>query len=146
MDFRLTEVQQLLRSTVREFADAEIRQFALEWHESQQFPGELIPKLAAPGLMGIQVPEAHGGAGMSAVEYCIAIEELAHACPGVALSVAAHNGLCAAHILKFGTPVQKQTFLCPLAGGRKIGAWSLTEASSSTVCTVASFPQSDGAE
>ena len=130
MDFRLTEHQQLLQQTVREFAEAEIRPFALEWDEAQHFPSELIPQLAAMGLMGIQVPQHHGGAGMSAVDYCICIEELARVCGGIALSVAAHNGLCVAHILKAGTPVQKERYLVPLASGRKIGAWGLTEASS----------------
>ena len=84
MDFRLTEHQQLLQQTVREFAEAEIRPFALEWDEAQHFPSELIPQLAAMGLMGIQVPQHHGGAGMSAVEYCICIEELARVCGGIA--------------------------------------------------------------
>jgi alkylation response protein AidB-like acyl-CoA dehydrogenase len=130
MDFRLSEQQQMLRMTVREFAEAEIRPFALEWDEAQHFPAELIPKLAAMGLMGVQCPEEYGGAAMSALEYCIAIEELARVCPGVAVSVAAHNGLCAAHICKVGTPAQKTRFLAPLASGQKIGAWGLTEASS----------------
>jgi len=130
MDFRLSEQQQMLRTTVREFAEAEIRPFALEWDEAQHFPVELIPKLAAMGLMGVQCPEEYGGAAMSALEYCIAIEELARVCPGVAVSVAAHNGLCAAHICKVGTPAQKTRFLAPLASGQKIGAWGLTEASS----------------
>ena len=67
----------------------------MEWDEAQAFPMELLPKLAALGLMGIQVPEAYGGAGMSAVDYCICIEELARVDPSIALSVAAHNGLCA---------------------------------------------------
>ena len=130
MDFRLTEPQQMLRRAVREFAEREIRPFALAWDEAQHFPIELIPKLAAMGLMGVQVPEQYGGAGMSALDYCIAIEELARVCPGVAISVAAHNGLCAAHLRKFGTPAQKTRFLAPLASGQKIGAWALTEASS----------------
>jgi len=130
MDFRLAEPQQMLRRAVREFAEAEIRPFVLEWDERQHFPTELIPKLAAMGLMGVQIPDEYGGAGMSAVDYCVAIEELARVCPGVALSVQAHNGLCAAHINKFGTPAQKARFLPPLAAGRQIGAWGLTEASS----------------
>jgi alkylation response protein AidB-like acyl-CoA dehydrogenase len=130
MDFRLAEPQQVLRRAVRQFAETEIRPFALDWDERQHFPTELIPKLAAMGLMGVQIPDEYSGAGMSAVEYCVAIEELARVCPGVALSVQAHNGLCAAHICKFGTPAQKMRFLAPLAIGRKIGAWALTEASS----------------
>src|SRR3977135_2784757 len=127
MDFRLTEEQELLRRTVREFADTEIRPHVREWDREQHFPAELIPSLAALGLMGIQFPEEYGGAGMSAIDYCICIEELARVAPAVALSVAAHNGLCAAHIALAGTERQKQKFLAPLARGEKIGAWGLTE-------------------
>jgi len=130
MDFRLTADQQLLRRTVREFAEAEIRPHVMEWDQAQHFPVELVPKLAALGLLGIQWPEEYGGAGMSAVDYCICIEELARIDPSVSLSVAAHNGLCSAHIAMFGSESQKQAYLVPLARGEKIGAWGLTEASS----------------
>jgi alkylation response protein AidB-like acyl-CoA dehydrogenase len=130
MDFRLTDEQQLLRRTVREFAEMEIRPHVREWDAEQHFPLELIPKLASIGLMGIQVPETYAGAGMSAIDYCICIEELARVDASVALSMAAHNGLCAAHIYLFGSEDQKQKYLVPLASGRKIGAWGLTESSS----------------
>jgi alkylation response protein AidB-like acyl-CoA dehydrogenase len=130
VDFRLTEEQQLLRRTVREFAEAEIGPHVREWDEAQHFPVELMPKLADLGLLGIQWPEAYGGAGMSAVDYCLCIEELARVDPGVALSVAAHNGLCSAHIAMFGSEAQKQTYLVPLARGEKLGAWALTESNS----------------
>ncbi len=130
MDFRLTEEQELLRRSVREFAEIEMRPHIMEWDDAQHFPAELIPKLAALGLLGIQFPEAYGGAGMSAVDYCICIEELARVDPSVALSVAAHNGLCSAHIGLFGTEEQKQKYLVPLARGEKIGAWGLTESTS----------------
>jgi alkylation response protein AidB-like acyl-CoA dehydrogenase len=89
-----------------------------------------MPRLAALGLLGIQFPEAYGGAGMSAVDYCICIEELARVDPAIALSVAAHNGLCASHIYLFGSEEQKRRFLMPLARGEKIGAWGLTESTS----------------
>jgi alkylation response protein AidB-like acyl-CoA dehydrogenase len=130
MDFRLSEEQQLLRRSIREFAETEMRPHVMEWDEAQQFPQELVPKLAALGLMGIQFPDAFGGAGMSAVDYCICIEELARVDPSVALSVAAHNGLGAAHIAMFGTDAQKQKYLVPLARGEKLAAWALTEAQS----------------
>jgi alkylation response protein AidB-like acyl-CoA dehydrogenase len=128
MDFRLSDDQQLLRQTVREFAEAEIRPHVMEWDEAQQFPMDLLPKLAALGLTGIQFAEEYGGAAMSAVDYCICIEELARVCPAVALSVAAHNGLCTAHIAMFGTDAQKSTYLPRLVGGEVLGAWGLTEA------------------
>ena len=127
MDFRLSEEQTLLRRTVREFAEAEIRPHVMEWDEAQKFPMDLLPKLAALGLTGVQFPEEYGGAGLSAVDYCICIEELARVCPAIALSVAAHNGLGPAHIFMFGTDAQKARWLTPLAKGEKLGAWALTE-------------------
>jgi alkylation response protein AidB-like acyl-CoA dehydrogenase len=129
MDFRLTDEQEMLRRSVREFAEAEIRPHVMEWDESQHFPMDLLPKLAALGLTGIQFPEQYGGAGMSSVDYCICIEELARVCPAIALSVAAHNGLCTSHIAMFGSDAQKAQFLPRLAGGEVLGAWGLTEAS-----------------
>src|ERR1700716_3670521 len=130
MDFRPTDEQALLRRSVREFAETEIRPHVREWDDTQHFPAELMPKLAALGLLGIQVPEQYGGAAMSAIDYCICIEEVARVDPSVALSVAAHNGLCSAHIALFGTEEQKQQYLVPLARGERIGAWGLTESTS----------------
>jgi alkylation response protein AidB-like acyl-CoA dehydrogenase len=130
MDFRPTDEQQLLRRTVRDFAETEIRPHVREWDEQQHFPVELVAKLAALGLMGIQFPEEYGGAGMSAIDYCICIEEIARVDPSIALSLAAHNGLCSAHIALFGTDDQKTRFLTPLASGEKVGAWGLTESTS----------------
>ena len=130
MDFHLTEEQSLLRRSVREFAETEIRPHVRAWDDAQHFPAEIVPKLAALGLLGIQVPEEYGGAGMSAIDYCICIEELARVDPAVALSVAAHNGLSVAHLAAFGSEAQKQQYLVPLARGEKIGAWGLTESTS----------------
>jgi len=127
MDFRLTAEQQVLRRVIREFAETEIRPFVREWDEMQAFPRTLVAKMAALGLMGIQFPEAYGGSAMSAIDYCICIEELARIDPAVSLSVAAHNGLCASHIAMFGTEAQKQQYLVPLATGAFVGAWALTE-------------------
>jgi alkylation response protein AidB-like acyl-CoA dehydrogenase len=129
MDLRLTPDQELLRRSIREFAETEIRPHVMEWDEAQHFPSELRPKLAELGLMGIQFPEEFGGAAMSAVDYCICIEELARVDPSICLSVAAHNGLGTAHIAAFGTRDQKLTYLVPLARGDKLAAWGLTEAS-----------------
>ncbi len=128
MDFRPTAEQDLLRQTVREFAEAEIGPHVMEWDESQHFPMELLPKLAELGLTGIQFPEQYGGSAMSSVEYCICIEELARVCPAIALSVAAHNGLCTSHIAMFGNEAQKAEFLPRLVRGEVLGAWGLTEA------------------
>jgi len=130
MDLRLTEEQELLRRTIRDFAEAEMRPHVMAWDEAQAFPAELWRRMAALGLTGIQVPDAYGGAGMSAVAYCICLEELARVDPSVSLSVAAHNGLAVAHISLFGNEAQKREFLVPLAEGKKIGGWALTEANS----------------
>jgi alkylation response protein AidB-like acyl-CoA dehydrogenase len=127
VNFALTEDQQLLRKSVREFAETEMRPHVMAWDQSQHFPKELLPKLAELGLMGIQFPDSDGGAGMSAVDYCICIEELARVDPSVSLSVAAHNGLGAAHIAMFGNQQQKQKYLVPLAKGETLAAWGLTE-------------------
>ena len=127
MDLRLSDDQQLLRRSVREFAEAEIRPYVMHWDEAQQFPMELLPRLAELGLTGIQIAEEYGGAALSAVDYCICIEELARVCPAIALSVAAHNGLCAAHLAMFGTAEQKRRFLPRLTRGEVLGAWGLTE-------------------
>ena len=129
MDFRLSDEQEILRRTVREFAEAEMRPHVMEWDEAQQFPMDLLPKLASLGLMGIQFEEKYGGSAMSAVDYCICIEELARVCPAIALSVAAHNGLCTAHIAMFGNDAQKNQYLPRLVAGEVLGAWGLTEAS-----------------
>ncbi len=130
MDFSLTDEQALLRRSVREFAERAIRPHVRAWDESQHFPSELLPALAELGLMGIQVPDVYGGAAMSAVDYCICIEELARVDPSVCLSVAAHNGLGTAHILMFGTEEQRQKYVVPLAAGVQLSAWGLTESAS----------------
>ena len=127
MRFELSDEQELLRRSVREFAESELRPHTMEWDNAQHFPVELLPKLAELGMMGIQFPEAYGGAGMSAVDYCICLEELARVDPSISLSVAAHNGLGAAHIAMFGTDAQKERYLLPLATGRHLAAWGLTE-------------------
>jgi alkylation response protein AidB-like acyl-CoA dehydrogenase len=130
MYLALTDDQQLLRRTVREFAEAEIRPHVMAWDEAQAFPADLVGKLASMGLTGIQIDEDDGGSGMSAVDYCIAIEELARVDPSIALSVAAHNGLAVAHIAMAGTAEQKTRYLGPLVRGETLGAWGLTEADS----------------
>jgi alkylation response protein AidB-like acyl-CoA dehydrogenase len=125
-----SEDQLLLRRSLREFAESEIKAHVREWDDAQHFPRELLPKHAELGGMGIQFPTEYGGAAMSAVDYCICIEELARVDPSISLSVAAHNGLGAAHIAMFASPEQKTRFLTPLARGEKLAAWGLTEPNS----------------
>jgi alkylation response protein AidB-like acyl-CoA dehydrogenase len=127
VDFQLTDEQQHLRRSVREFAEGEIAPHVMEWDEVSHFPIEIMPKLGEMGLLGVFFPEEYGGAGLGYVEYATAIEEISRVDGSVGLIVAAHNSLCSNHIFKFGTEAQKQEYLVPLAKGKKIGAWSLTE-------------------
>jgi alkylation response protein AidB-like acyl-CoA dehydrogenase len=130
IDFEDSEAEAILRRTVRDFAKREIAPYAREWDKAEKFPSELVPKLAELGLMGMRVPEAYGGAGMSTMDVAIVIEELARVDGSVALTVAAHNGLCSGHILLAGNDEQKQAYLPKLATGTWLGAWGLTEPSS----------------
>jgi len=127
VEFSLTDEQQHLRKTVREFAEGEIAPHVMEWDEASHFPSEIIPKLAEMGFLGVIFPENHGGAGMGYVEYAIIIEELSRVDGSVGIIVAAHNSLCTNHIYKFGSDSQKQKYVAPLAQGKKLGCWSLTE-------------------
>ncbi|MCA1631010.1 MAG: acyl-CoA dehydrogenase [Acidobacteria bacterium] len=129
MNFDLSEEQQQIKASVREFAEGEIAPHVREWDETQHFPTELLPKLAGQGFMGVIFPEEYGGAGMGYVEYATIIEELSRVDGSVGISVAAHNSLCSNHIFMFGSEAQKQKYLVPLARGEKLGAWGLTEPS-----------------
>ena len=127
MEFELSEEQQHIKQSVREFAEAEIGPHVMEWDETQHFPVELVPKLADLGLMGVLFPEQYGGAGMGYVEYATIIEELSRVDGSVGISVAAHNSLCSNHIYQYGNEAQKEKYLSPLARGEHLGAWGLTE-------------------
>jgi butyryl-CoA dehydrogenase len=127
MNFDLTEEQKLLKQTIRDFAEAQIAPGAGERDEAARFPTELMPKMAELGLFGIMIPQEYGGTGLDAVSAAIVVEELARVDAAVALIVASHNSLCAAHIHAFGNEMQKQKYLPPLAHGEKLGAWALTE-------------------
>jgi alkylation response protein AidB-like acyl-CoA dehydrogenase len=127
VDFTFTEEQKQLRKTVREFALGEIAPHVMEWDEVSHFPAELLPKLGEMGFMGVIFPEEYGGAGLGYIEYATVIEELARVDGSVGLFVAAHNSLCSNHVFKFGSEEQKKKYLVPLAQGKKLGSWSLTE-------------------
>ncbi|HRI45561.1 MAG TPA: acyl-CoA dehydrogenase family protein [Ignavibacteriaceae bacterium] len=123
----LSETQSAISETIRDFSEKVIRPKIMEYDESQEFPFEIVKELGGMGFMGILVPETYGGAGLGYVEYALVIEELAKVDPSIALTVAAHNGLCTNHINLFGSESQKQKYLPDLVSGNKIGAWGLTE-------------------
>lgn len=127
MEFALTDEQNHLRRTVREFAEGEILPHVMEWDEASRFPSELIPKMAEMGFLGVIFPETYGGAGMGYTEYAIIIEELSRVDGSVGIIIAAHNSLCTNHLYKFGSEAQKKKYVEPLAQGKKLGCWSLTE-------------------
>ncbi len=127
MEFAFTEEQNLLRDSVREFASREIRPHIMEWDESQTMPVDIFKKMGELGFLGIVAPEAHEGAGLTSVDFCIVMEELAAVDPSIALSFAAHSGLCLQHILAFANEEQLSAYVPALATGRVLGAWCLTE-------------------
>lgn len=122
-----TDELRLLHQTVRQFARDELRPPAAGWDRQGRFPTEIIPKLAALGLLGMTTPVEHGGSGLPMTAVATAVEALAWGDGGVALSVAAHNSLCAGHIAAFASEAQRARFLPRLAGGEVLGGWCLTE-------------------
>lgn len=127
MQFNRSEITEQVASVARDFAQQHIRPFVMEWDESQEFPAHVLREMGKLGLMGVLVPEAYGGSGLSYFEYVAVIEEIAKVCGSVGLSLAAHNSLCTGHILQFGNEEQKVKYLPRLATGEWIGAWGLTE-------------------
>lgn len=124
------EDQLAIKQTIRDFAEQRIKPEVLELDEAQRFPAEIMKELGDLGFLGILVPEEYGGSGLGYTEYAMIVEEIARIDPSIALSVAAHNGLCTNHILQFANESLKKKYLPDLASGRKIGAWGLTEPSS----------------
>ncbi len=127
MEFELTEEQQQIKRSVREFAETEIRPHVMEWDEAQYFPKELFPKMGELGLTGVIFPEEFGGAGLGYIEYATIIEEIARVDGSIGLSIAAHNSLCTNHIYQYSSNEQRRRYVTPLAQGKKLGAWGLTE-------------------
>jgi alkylation response protein AidB-like acyl-CoA dehydrogenase len=130
LDFQLSDEQQQLRKSVREFAEREILPHVMEWDEAAKFPLEIVKELGRLGLMGIIFPAGYGGADMGYVEYAMAIDELSRVDGSVGIIVAAHTSLCSNHIFIAGDEAQKQKYIPKLATGEFIGAWGLTEPNS----------------
>ncbi len=127
MDFNYNENQKMIADMVQQFGKQNITPFVRDWDDNQIFPVEVFKKLGELGLMGVLVPVEYGGAGFSYNEYVTAIEQLAILDPSIGLSMAAHNSLCAGHVLQFGNEDQKKKWLPKLASAEYIGAWGLTE-------------------
>jgi len=130
LDFQLSDEQQHLKKTVREFAEREILPNVMKWDEACEFPLATIKELGKLGLLGTVFPSEYAGAGMGYVEYVIAIEELSRVDGSVGIIVAAHTSLCSNHIFLAGSEAQNKKYLSKLATGEFIGAWGLTEPSS----------------
>jgi alkylation response protein AidB-like acyl-CoA dehydrogenase len=128
MDFSTEELTQQVGRTARDFAAQFIKPHVSQWDENQEFPHQLFKELGKLGMMGVVVPEAYGGSGLSYTEYVTILVEISKVCGGIGLSLAAHNSLCTGHILAFGNQQQKEKYLPALASGEALGAWGLTEA------------------
>jgi short/branched chain acyl-CoA dehydrogenase len=127
VNYELTEEQELLRRTVRDFAESRIAPVAAELDRESRFPYELVAEMAELGLMGIPIPEQYGGAGADTVSYAIAVEELTRIDSSVAITMAAHTSLGTMPIYLFGDDAQKEEWLPRLASGEALGAFGLTE-------------------
>src|ERR671935_141389 len=132
LNFDLTREQQLVRDTVRQFAESRIAPVAAELDREHSFPYDLVAALAELGLMGMTIPEEYGGAGADTVSYAIAVEELTRIDSSVAITVAAHHSLGTLPIFYFGTEEQKQEWLPELAAGKQLAAFGLTEPGASS--------------
>ena len=130
LTFEYTESMKMVGEVARNFAEKEIRPVVMKYDESQEFPLEIIRRLAELGFMGVIFPESYNGAGFGYMEYITIIEEVSKVDPSIGLSIAAHNSLCCNHIYTFGNEEQKRKYLPDLVTGRKIGAWALTEPTS----------------
>jgi butyryl-CoA dehydrogenase len=127
VNLELSEEQQLLQKSVREFAEAEVKPLAKENDETGKYPRGLFQKAAELGLTGVAIPEAEGGAGMDHISYAIVIEEISRVCASTGVILSVQNSLYCDPIHRFGTDEQKKKFLLPFARGEKIGCYALTE-------------------
>jgi butyryl-CoA dehydrogenase len=127
MNFELTDEQRMIRDTAREFAAREVAPKAAELDKSGRWPIEIVAKMGELGLMGVAIPQEYGGAGMDAVSYALAMEEISAACASTGVIMSVNNSLFADPVYKFGTDDQKKRVLTPVARGEKLGCFGLTE-------------------
>ncbi|HQY60077.1 MAG: acyl-CoA dehydrogenase family protein [Myxococcales bacterium] len=145
MNFELTEEQKMIRDTARDFAAREIAPKASEIDKASRWPDEIVKRLAELGFLGMMVPEEHGGGGLDALSYVLAMEEISAACASSGVIMSVNNSLFCDPVTKFGTPEQKAEVLGPVARGEKLGCFGLTEPmSGSDAHTMLTFAERQG--
>jgi len=127
MNFDLTSEQEMIKRTIRQFADEEVAPGALDRDRTKQFPIEIFKQLAEMGIMGLPFPEEYGGGGADTVSFAIVVEELSRGCGSTGITYSAHISLGGAPLYLFGTEEQKQQYLTPICTGESFGAFGLTE-------------------
>jgi butyryl-CoA dehydrogenase len=127
MDFSLNDHQKLIRDTVRQFMEAEVRPFVKEWENAEKFPAEAIKKLGEMGCCGMLIPEEWGGPGLDTISYVLMLEEVARVFTAMSTAISVTNSAVQAPLLLFGTEAQKKKYLRPMATGETLGAFCLTE-------------------
>ncbi|MBQ0055568.1 MAG: acyl-CoA dehydrogenase [Synergistaceae bacterium] len=132
MDFKLSREHEMARTLFRDFAQNEVKPFAQEVDETEVFPRETVTKMQKYGFLGIDIPKQYGGQGCDSLAYVMAIEEISKVCATTGVILSAHTSLCCGPVLKFGSEEQKQKYLVPLASGKKLGAFALTEPNAGT--------------
>ena len=144
MDLKLEETHQMIRSSVRDLAEGEIMPRARQTDAEHRFPKEVIEKLAELGLMGMLVPEKYGGSDLDSLSFVIAMEEVARACASTAVIMAVTNSLVTQVLLEHGTEELRQRYLVPVARGRKIGCYALSEPGGSDAAAMTCVAKKDG--
>ncbi|WP_066312077.1 acyl-CoA dehydrogenase family protein [Bacillus sp. FJAT-29814] len=127
MNFDLTSEQEMIKRTIRQFAEEEVAPSAIERDRTKQFPAEIFKKLADMGMMGLPFPEQYGGGGADTISFAIVVEELSRVCGSTGITYSAHISLGGAPLYLFGTEEQKQKYLTPICTGESLGAFGLTE-------------------
>lgn len=130
MDLALTDEQKLIRQTARDFVDNEVKPYVREWELKGEVPKAVYDKMAAQGFLGAPIPSDYGGSGIDAVAYAILTEELAKGCSSLRTGLSVNASLAGKTLLGFATEAQKRKWLTPVAQGKRLGAWALTEAGS----------------
>ena len=132
MDFTLSKKHEMVKNLFKDFAEKEVKPYAQETDETEQFPREIVDKMAKCGFLGIPVPKEYGGQGCDILTYAMCVEELSKVCGTTGVIVSAHTSLCIDPILTYGTPAQKEKYVPKLASGEWLGAFGLTEPGAGT--------------